>query len=41
MRIWINNENRFFKKSLGTKSKEEAKLLIKKEEDIFYKNLKN
>ena len=38
MRIWINKEKRFFKKSLGTTSEEEALKLIKIEEDKFYKN---
>ena len=30
MRILINKERKFFKKSLGTKSEEEAKKLVKK-----------
>ena len=39
MRIWVNEEKRHFKKSLGTKSEEEAKKLAKKEEAKFYNNL--
>lgn len=38
MRIWVNEEKKHFKKSLGTKSEEEAKILAKKEEKKFYNN---